>query len=187
MTDAKTLILQQHGQSTPTPRSTRSPERPPRTSGPRVTIALTGLTIVVGIVLWATMSPTPLDQGYEGAIDRLLGVLHRNGVPEWFGYNKLEFSANVLMFVPFGFLLSLALPRRAVWATLLVIPVFSASIELIQAIALSARFATPLDVLANTIGGYLGAIVAFLIRAAVYARDEKVIARADWERATGRR
>ena len=61
------------------------------------------------------------------------------------------------------------------------------SIELVQAVALSARFATPMDVLANTAGGYIGALVAFIIRAAVYTRDEKVIARADWERTTGRR
>ena len=180
MSDAHTLILPQQS---PTVVSAR----PPRKSQLRTGLALTGLIICAAVILWATMSPTPLDQGYESAIDRFLAVLHRNGVPVWFGYNKLEFSANILMFLPLGFLLALALPRRAAWVALLLIPAFSVSIELVQAAALSARFATPMDVLANTIGGYIGAVVAFIIRAAVYSRDEKVIARADWERATGRR
>ena len=180
MSDARTLILQQQSPAI-------ASARPPRKSQLRVGQAVTGLVICAAAILWATMSPTPLDQGYESAIDRFLAVLHRNGVPEWFGYNKLEFSANVLMFVPLGFLLALALSRRAAWVALLLVPAFSVSIELVQAVALSARFATPMDVLANTAGGYIGALVAFIIRAAVYTRDEKVIARADWERTTGRR
>lgn len=147
----------------------------------RLGLAIGGLIIYGAVVLWATMSPTPLDQGYESAIDRLLGVLHRNGVPRWFGYSKLEFSANVMMFMPLGFLVALAMPRRVWWLTLLAIPAFSGAIELAQFLFLSERFATPLDIAANTIGGYLGALVAFMIRAAVHSRDQKVIARALWE------
>lgn len=163
------------------------PNRAPRTSGPRHAFAFTGLIAYGVVVLFATMWPTPLDQGYGASIARFLGVLHRNGVPTWFDYPELEFTANVAMFIPLGLFVALALPRRAWWASLLLLPAFSVAIETAQYFLLSARFATVSDVVANTIGGYIGVVVAVVIRAAVYARDERVIARADWERAVGRR
>lgn len=139
------------------------------------------LLAYIGIVAAMTLSPTPLDQGFESAIDKFLGVLHRNGVPEWFGYNKLEFTANILMFVPLGFLLGLALPARIWWVAVLVSPALSIAIELTQAGLLTARFATMSDVFANTIGGLIGTLLAVILRAIVNARDEKVIARALWQ------
>lgn len=164
----------------PQPDRGKSNAPPPR-SRLRPLLALAGLIAYGAIVAWATMSPTPLDQGYESAISRFLGVLHRNGIPEWFGYSRLEFTANIAMFIPLGFLIALVLPRRAWWASLLLIPFVSGAIEVAQYLLLSERFASGLDVAANTIGGYLGAVVAVGIRAAVYARDEKVVARALWD------
>ena len=156
------------------------PAAPP-VSRARLVIAVTGLVVCVAVILLATMSPTPLDRGYESAIDKLLGILHQRGVPEWFGYNKLEFSANVLMFAPLGFLLALLLPRKRVWLAYLLVPAFSALIEFLQASLLAERFGSLTDVAANTIGGYLGAVVAMLLRAIIHARDQKIITRALWE------
>lgn len=124
------------------------------------------------------MWPTPLDQGYESAIERLLAVLHRNGIPEWFGYNKLEFTANVAMFLPLGFLLALTFSERLWWLVLLLVPAFSGVIEYSQGQFLTARFASVGDVLANTLGGYAGAVLAYGLRAVVHARDRLVIAHA---------
>lgn len=166
--------------TTPGSATMPNPFPAPRPSRMRVVFATVGLALYTVAVLWATMSPTPLDQGYESSIERLLGVLHRNGIPEWFGYSKLEFSANVLMFMPLGFLLALAVPRRLWWLALLLIPALSSLIELAQAGFLSERFATIQDVAANTVGGFLGALLAFLVRAAVHARDQRVIAQARW-------
>lgn len=156
--------------------------RPPA-SRARVGFALTCLAVCLAVVLAATLSPTPLDQGYQGAIDKLLGVLHRQGVPEWFGYGKLEFSANIVMFVPIGFLVALLLPAPVWWISLLLCPALSVSIELTQGALLSARFASGADVAANTVGGVVGILIAVLLRAAVYERDRKIIARALWEHA----
>lgn len=140
------------------------------------------LVLVYGlVVILATMWPTPLDQGFAASINRFLGVLHRNGIPEWFGYNKLEFTANILMFVPLGFLVSMLLPVRVWWLALLICPGISVAIELTQALALSARFATLSDVAANSTGALIGAVVAVVLRAAIYDRDEKIIARRLWE------
>ncbi|MBG6057010.1 glycopeptide antibiotics resistance protein [Cryobacterium sp. MP_M3] len=144
---------------------------------------LTSLALVASltIVLLATMWPTPLDQGYSASIEKLLAVLQRHGLPGWFGYNKLEFSANVMMFVPLGFLLTMLLPVRVWWLALVVCPALSVSIELTQASFLSARFATLSDVVANSIGAIVGAFFAVVLRAIVHARDERLIARALWQ------
>ena len=150
------------------------------TSSSSFRLAICGVLLAayIGFVLAATMWPTPLDQGYAAAIERVLGVLHRHGVPEWFGYNKLEFTANVAMFLPLGFLLALTLPRRVWWLSLILVPVLSGSIEFIQGQFLAQRFASALDVAANTIGGYLGVIIAQVLRGVVHARDRLVVAEA---------
>lgn len=163
----------------------RLASRPPK-SQLRVGIAVTLLLLYVAVVLLMTMSPTPLDRGYASSIDKVLGVLHRNGVPEWFGYSKLEFTANIAMFVPLGFLVGLALPQRIAWLGLLLLPAFSGAIEMTQAAMLSQRFATIEDVVANSAGGWIGLLIAFTIRAMVHSRDEKVVARALWEAQHGR-
>ncbi|WP_338144958.1 VanZ family protein [Cryobacterium adonitolivorans] len=132
------------------------------------------------VVLMATLWPTPLDQGFESSINKLFVVLYRNGVPLWFGYNKLEFTANVLMFIPLGFLVALLLPARIWWLALVICPAMSIAIEMTQALALSARFATVIDVFSNSLGAVIGILIAVMLRAIVYERDQKVIARAVW-------
>ena len=146
----------------------------------RFRLAICGILLVfyIGAVLTATMWPTPLDAGYEASITRLLELLHRHGVPEWFGYAKLEFSANIAMFVPLGFLLALTLPERAWWVAIVLLPAFSGLIEYTQGEWLDARFASGWDVAANTLGGYAGAVLAYLFRAVIPARDRLVISRA---------
>jgi glycopeptide antibiotics resistance protein len=139
------------------------------------------LTTYLVVVLLATMWPTPLDRGYGKSIDSFLAILHRNGIPDWFGYNRLEFSANVLMFVPLGLFVSMLLPARLWWLALIICPALSTAIEITQGIALAARFASVWDVAANSIGALIGAIIAVVLRAVVHRRDDLVIARARWE------
>ena len=95
--------------------------KPPK-SRAREWLGTSALVICLGLVLLATMWPTPLDQDYSAAVDKLLAVLHRNGIPLWFGYNKLEFSANIFMFIPLGFLIALVLPTKTWWLALLICP-----------------------------------------------------------------
>lgn len=152
----------------------------------RVAVCGALFAVYLAFVLTATMWPTPLDTDYGDAITRLLGVLHRHGVPEWFGYRKLEFTANAGMFVPLGFLMALLPPRRWWWLALLWIPALSISIELVQWTLLSERFGSGVDVVANTIGGYLGALAAVGLRSLVHARDRAVIRRFSQAQQRGR-
>lgn len=152
----------------------------PPASRTRVWLASLGLAASVVLVLLATMWPTPLDQGYQSAIDKVLIVLHRNGVPQWFGYSKLEFSANIAMFVPLGFLVALLLSQRNWWLTLIFCPGLSIAIEVIQGAVLDARVSSAFDVFANSLGALIGILIAVSIRALVYERDRKIIARFQW-------
>lgn len=140
----------------------------------RWSIAWAGLALCAAFILVLTMWPTPIDRGYEAAIDRVLQILHNRGVPEWFGYRKFEFAANIVMFVPFGFFISLSLPFKYLWVAFGVIPSFSAGIELTQSLFLDQRFSSAADVAANTIGGYIGLIVAAIMWILVRSRDRAI-------------
>ncbi|GAA2531934.1 hypothetical protein GCM10009860_09700 [Microbacterium mitrae] len=169
MSDAMTQILREPRNTSP------NAPRPPK-SHLRAWIAWLGLLAYGVVVAAVTMSPTPLDSGYRGAIDKVLAVLHRNGLPESFGYAEVEFAANILMFVPLGFFIGLVLPRVALWAAIFIVPALSGAVEFIQGQLLAERFSTFNDVIANTLGGWLGLLAAVVIRAIVHARDKKVVA-----------
>lgn len=128
------------------------------------------LTAIATVVI--TLSPHRVDANYETEIYRFLDVLHRHGVPEWFGYRKLEFTANIALVVPLGFFLGLTLPAGRRWIGYLALPLLSATIELIQKVALSDRVASLADVLANSLGAWFGLTVAMGIHA-VRARNRR--------------
>lgn len=145
---------------------------------------LSGLAVLVaysGLILAITLSPTQMDVSYQNAVLRLIEVLHRNGVPTWFGYGEIEFLANVGMFVPFGFIVALLLPQRFSALTVLIGPAFSASIENFQREFLSERVASLYDVYANSAGAIIGFLLAATLRAIVHSRDRKIVARAIWQ------
>ena len=155
---------------------------PPPRSYARLWVSTLLLVIYAGFVLLVTMWPNPQQLEFDSISSRVLNALHNIGVPEWFGYDKLEFTANIGMFVPLGFLLGLALARKAWWVAIFLLPAFSGGIEFMQGIALEERVSTVFDVLANTLGGYLGLLLAMIIRAMIYARDRTMIERELWER-----
>ena len=132
------------------------------------------LAVVLVILLW----PTQPQQSLASALNRLVGFLHNSGIPAWFDLPALEFTANIAMFVPLGFLVALALPQRAFWWGLLLLPAFSGVLEFSQGFLIPQRLGTLSDVRANTIGGYLGMALAAGLRAVVHLRDRLVVAHA---------
>lgn len=155
---------------------------PPPRSHARLWVSTLLLIAYASFVLLVTMWPQPQQLEFDGIASRLLRALHNIGVPERFGYDELEFVANVGMFVPLGFLLGLALARRAWWLAIFLLPAFSGAIEFVQGFALEERVSTMFDVLANTIGGYIGLLLAMILRAMIHARDRTKIERELWER-----
>jgi VanZ family protein len=128
------------------------------------------LLAVAFIVLW----PTPVDRAGGGGLRGVLGALHCHGLPALVSYGMVEFVANVVMFVPFGLFWFLLAPRGWRWAGALVGIGLSVLIEVTQLLLLPQRFATPYDVLANTLGTFMGTVAAwFLLRANHLQRSPK--------------
>lgn len=131
--------------------------------------------IYVVFVLAVTLNPKTVDNGLGVYIDKALNQLHAHGVPDFVGYNFLEFTSNIAFFVPVGFLLGLLVPFRGWWAPPILGFALSAFVELCQKFFLPGRVASLQDVLANTSGAVIGTIVAVLVRIVILHRDTLVI------------
>ena len=116
----------------------------------------------VAFVCVVTMSVRTVDDRVPGLIAAILswGGRYRDAV--WFSYTTLEKTANVGMFVPVGLLVALQFGRW--WAGLVFGLAFSLLIEGIQATLLAAtRTASVSDVVTNTIGAGIGALIAAVL------------------------
>lgn len=152
-------------------------DRLPSTSGPRRAIIATMMlaygTFLAFVVFW----PSPIDAPVQGLLERAISELHERGVPTFIDYGFIESFANMLLFIPVGFLFGLMMPLPWWPVALLLGPALSGGIELAQRYLLEARYATVQDIIANSIGATIGVLIAVFIRAVVKARDEKVIER----------
>lgn len=147
-------------------------------SGLRITAWISLGVLVCGIctvLLW----PTRVDADVSPHLERVIRALQNRG----FGlvtYARIEFVANVVMFVPLGFLLAFASRNPAF--SLMFGVALSACGELAQSRFLPDRVASLRDVLANSTGTALGVSLALLLTFAVSAS-----ARARSERPTSDR
>ena len=111
----------------------------------------------------------------SGVVDAVEAWLQGVGAPAWvIASDRVEFALNVAMFVPVVFLASLVLPRQR-WANWVVYGfVASCLVELVQGLYLPPRSAQFSDVVANTLGALIGAVLAgvlwWLLRRRVGAR-----------------
>lgn len=122
-----------------------------------VALAAAYLLAVVLIVFW----PSPVDRPAAGTLHQMLSWLYRHGMPRFINYSVVEFSANIVMFIPLGIIASSYFKNAVVGV--IVGALSSCFIELGQALMLPDRYATGLDVLANTMGAGLGALLYFLV------------------------
>ena len=102
--------------------------------------------------------PVPVDRGIHGVLLRLIAVLDTHGLP-FVSYAMVEFTANVVLFLPLGLLLAAATRRGSRLLALAFCIAASLAIELGQAVFLPERFASPLDLLANSLGAAIGVAV----------------------------
>jgi glycopeptide antibiotics resistance protein len=118
---------------------------------------LTAMLIPLALIaFW----PTPVDEPVQGQLASVLRFLHRHGIPAWFNYQFVEASANIVIFVPLGFVSLLAFPEKAWWRIGAFGLLISGCMELGQLLFLHSRFASPLDIVTNTSGAVLGAVFA---------------------------
>ena len=129
------------------------------------------LTVVLLVTLW----PTTVDNGLDPYIERLLAKLWSKGIPRFVDYGFIEFSANIVFFVPVGFLLGLLFTYRFWWLAIVGGALLSASVEAAQGLLLPGRVSSASDILANTTGAIIGCLVAVAVRMLILHRDTLVI------------
>ena len=108
------------------------------------------LAVLTAIAFW----PVPVDRGVGPLLEWIAGLI------PWLTYDVIEFAANVVLFLPFGALLTLILRRRR-WVLPLAL-LATVLIEAGQALLLTERTPAISDIVANVLGaaiGMLGVIV----------------------------
>lgn len=125
-----------------------------------ILLAVVYFAVLAGILFW----PSPVDRPIDSALAEVIQWLHTHGLPQWFiGYRKVEFAANILLFVPFGIVAVLRLPRRFWWLSVIIAAAVSGLVELAQAIFLPDRVPALSDIIANTSGAFIGALVVLFV------------------------
>ena len=113
--------------------------------------------------------PSPVDRPIDAPLSRIIQWCGQHGLG-FISYARVEFGANIALFVPLGMLLALLFGPHRWWCAPVICSVATALIELGQGVLLPQRVASIGDVIANTIGGLLGALVAVAVMAAVARR-----------------
>ena len=108
--------------------------------------------------------PSPVDRLLSQQLSAVLTFLHHHGIPGWFNYKFVEASANVLLFIPVGFVAALSFPAKRWWQIGALGLLVSGCIELGQLLFLHDRFASLSDIVTNTSGAVIGALLAALAR-----------------------
>ncbi|TFB46282.1 VanZ family protein [Cryobacterium tagatosivorans] len=116
----------------------------------------------LAFVGWVTLGPQPLDSANNGWLLRALGFFARHDATDWITYGRVEFAANIGMFIPIGVFLLLLLGRRLWWLAILAGVVLTGSIEFTQQF-LPTRYPDLRDLVANSAGAVLGVLFALVI------------------------
>jgi glycopeptide antibiotics resistance protein len=120
---------------------------------------LLGLYAIV--IAKLTLQPSQAEQGTFGLLDRVMTRVS-DGQLDW---SQTEILANIALFVPAGFLLTIVLGRA--WLAAIACVLGSICIELAQQRYLPSRVPTIDDVQHNGLGGAIGSAVAWPIAYAI--------------------
>lgn len=119
----------------------------------RLLLSVTGLYLLA--VAWITLDPFPGDPKRNALLDGLLAWFAATPLLSWIDYDVVEFTANIVMFVPMGVLLALLLGRGRRWLALSLGVAASLTIEFIQLFE-PARVSDARDIIANSLGTIIG-------------------------------
>ena len=118
--------------------------------------------VYMGFVGMVTLTPAASAPIPVGLVARILDALHYRGYLETLTINRVEFLANVAMFVPIGVFLLLLVGAERWWLALFLPFFVTAFIETAQR-GIPGRVSDPRDVLANTMGGVAGVVLAMVL------------------------
>ncbi|MEE2524683.1 VanZ family protein [Pseudarthrobacter sp. J75] len=116
------------------------------------------LPAVLLLLAIVALSPEPVDRPVQGGLAAVIAQLQSMGLPTWVDYWFVEAAANILLFVPVGAAASVYFTGLRWWQVGAFGLFISGCIELAQFLFLQNRFATPLDLVTNTGGAFLGTL-----------------------------
>jgi glycopeptide antibiotics resistance protein len=116
----------------------------------------------VGFVGMVTLTPSAHAPIPVGLMVRVLEAFHRRGYVEALTIERVEFLANVAMFMPIGVFLLLLVGAERWWLALFLPFFLTVFIETAQR-DIPGRVSDPRDILANTLGGIAGVFVAMIL------------------------
>lgn len=125
---------------------------------PILVLLTVGYLVVIGLM---TLGPQPVTATSSRILFRLLRFFGDHSSTHWITYDRVEFSANIVMFVPVGVLFLLILGRRRWWLATLIGVALTVTIELSQR-GIAGRVSDPRDILANSVGAFIGVLIALL-------------------------
>jgi len=133
---------------------------------PILSLATIAYLVLVG---WITLSP---QSGIEEQSIVWLFVEFFGQFPatEWMTFSTVEFLANIALFVPFGLFFVLLLGRRQWWLAIVLSVATTIGIEFTQQF-IGGRVSDVRDIVANSVGGAVGAILALVL---TYAKARKI-------------
>ena len=137
--------------------------------------AAAGVALAAWLVVLTVTLLSPSAAGPSWLVETTAVAMDRFGVPEALAAtSRVEFGLNVVAFVPLS-LLGTAVWPMSTWRDWTAVG-FAASffVEVVQAVALDGRSATHSDVVANTLGASVGAVLALTFAARLRdARSER--------------
>lgn len=126
----------------------------------RVGAPLVLLILYTLFIAAITLTPQQLGTGPGTLIGHALDIFAAHQETSWLTYERVEKLGNVAMFIPFGFFAALHFGRRRWWLGFVFGASFSAAIEIFQGTVLTqTRFATVSDLVTNTLGAGIGALL----------------------------
>jgi glycopeptide antibiotics resistance protein len=116
----------------------------------------------MGFIGMVTLTPSASAPIPVGLAVRVLEAFHRRGYLEMVTVDRMEFLANIAMFVPIGVFLLLLVGAERWWIALFLPLLLTIFIETAQR-GIPGRVSDPRDILANTIGGVAGVVLAMIL------------------------
>ncbi|MFC5730616.1 MULTISPECIES: VanZ family protein [Nocardioides] len=126
---------------------------------PLLSLASGAYLLFVG---WLTLTPQPIDADHQDLILRALDALHRRGYAESIDYTRLEFLANIALFVPIGVFLLLLFGAGGWWVAAIGSFAMTAIIETMQR-QIPGRVPDDRDLVANSVGALIGIAIALVL------------------------
>ncbi|CAN5170498.1 hypothetical protein BH09ACT2_BH09ACT2_19420 [soil metagenome] len=116
----------------------------------------------LAIVGWITLGPQPINTGNGYWLWRALRFFSNHDSTRWLTYDRVEFLANLAMFVPIGIFFVLLFGRRLWFMSVISGVLLTVAIEFAQRF-IPGRVSDVRDLVANSLGTVVGVLVALLL------------------------